>query len=90
MTLPKDETRRKEYIDRCEGARKRVFADEHRKNLAEANRRRAKQTPSKKVKMICECCGKKFDAYPSELKKGRKYCSNDCSINAQIGRKKKV
>lgn len=88
MTLPKDETKRKEYIDRREGARKRVFTDEHRKNLAEANRKRAEQTPSKKVKVVCDHCGKEFECYPSGFVKSvNHYCSHECSTNARKGKK---
>lgn len=42
--------------------------------------------PSKKVKIICENCGEEFEAYPSELKKGRKYCSSECSRKSKIGK----
>jgi hypothetical protein len=31
-----------------------------------------------KTEVICEICNKSFMAYPSEVKNGRKYCSQDC------------
>ena len=38
-----------------------------------------------KVELTCKECGKRFKAYPSELKKNRKYCSEKCGHNSQIG-----
>jgi hypothetical protein len=108
MTLPNDETKRNDYIERLrEVAKSRVFteerkqrmsrsmkekpfSEEHRKNLAEANRKRAERIPSKKVKTNCDYCGKEFDCYPSELVKSvNHYCSHSCSSNARKGKKMK-
>ena len=36
--------------------------------------------------LICQYCGKEFQEYPSQIKKGGgKYCSKKCSNNAKIG-----
>jgi len=36
----------------------------------------------KRVVLTCAQCNKKFEAYPSEIKKGRKFCCTKCFFNS--------
>lgn len=36
-----------------------------------------------KVKLICKQCGKEFEVWPSRVRDGRKYCSNECRLESQ-------
>jgi endogenous inhibitor of DNA gyrase (YacG/DUF329 family) len=38
-----------------------------------------------KVPVTCQECGKTFEANRSDIKRGRKYCSHECSTKAHIG-----
>lgn len=39
------------------------------------------------IEIICQNCGNLFNAYPAEIRKGRKYCSKEC---AALGSRSKV
>lgn len=40
-----------------------------------------------KVKMVCKCCGKDYEVYPSRLKKGpTNYCSKECQYADRHGK----
>ena len=39
-----------------------------------------------KIRLFCELCGKEFFAYPSTVKKGRKYCSHKCYSEGNKGK----
>ena len=34
--------------------------------------------PKKRAKLVCAYCGKNFEVYESNVRQGRKYCSNEC------------
>lgn len=39
-----------------------------------------------KIVVTCQQCGKKFEAYPSQIKQGKKYCGKKCADLAKIGK----
>jgi len=40
-----------------------------------------------RIVVICQQCGKEFEAYPSQLRQGKKYCGKKCANLAMIGEK---
>ena len=40
-----------------------------------------------KVPVTCQECGKTFEANQSDINRGRKFCSHECSVKAHIGEK---
>jgi len=55
------------------------------KSLQDKIGKQSNQWKGGKVKRICQSCQKEFWIYPSNLKKGGKFCSNKCHSKSRIG-----